>query len=427
MAAPSNISKSIVERLTERCSIEDLKSRLERRDPLEHPLPPRLPRISDYSEQALEARLLLLEQRGVHIEALRSNISSNPESFRGNIENLIGFAKIPVGIIGPLRINGASAHGDFYIPFATTEGVLVASYNRGAHVISQSGGVSTLCLTEAVSRAPCFVFENLSQSSLFLSSVIEHADGFPQVVTKTSNHCKLIDFKTVTNGKEVHIIFEFTTGDASGQNMVTIATHALCEYLLAKSSIRPRRWYLDGNMSGDKKATMNSFLYTRGKKVLAETVIPRNVVRRYLYTEPEDMFEYWQISFMGGTQSGAIGSQGHFANALAALFIACGQDAACVSEASIGLTRMSITEDGSLYVSVSLPNLIVGTVGGGTSLPTSRECLEMIGCFGEGHARKFAEICAAAVLAGEISIIGSFSAGDFAKAHAIFGRKVKKR
>jgi hydroxymethylglutaryl-CoA reductase (NADPH) len=137
------------------------------------------------------------------------------------------------------------------------------------------------------------------------------------------------------------------------------------------------------------------------------------------------MAHYWQVSILGGIQSGSIGAQGHFANALAALFIACGQDAACVSEASVGLTRMEVNDEGDLYVSASLPGLIVGTVGGGTHLPTARECLEMLGCYGDGNGRKFAEICAATALAGEISIIGALAAGEFGKAHENYGRKAK--
>ena len=242
------------------------------------------------------------------------------------------------------------------------------------------------------------------------------------VVGETSSHCHLVDVRSAIAGKELHLIFDYTTGDAAGQNMVTIATEAVCKAILETTPIAPRRWYLDGNLSGDKKATMLAFTYARGKKVLAETVLARELVKRFLHVEPEDMVRYWQVSLMGGIQSGSIGAQGHFANALAAMFIACGQDVACVSEASVGMTRMDLTDDGALYVSVSLPNLIVGTVGGGTRLPTAQECLQMLDCVGGGKARKFAEICGAVALSGEISIIAAMAAGDFGQAHAQYGR-----
>lgn len=161
----------------------------------------------------------------------------------------------------------------------------------------------------------------------------------------------------------------------------------------------------------------------RGKKVTAEVVIPKEIVQGVLKTTPRAMAQYWQTSTIGVIQSGAIGAQGHFANGLAALFLATGQDVACISEAAVGITRMELTASDDLYASVTLPNLIVGTVGGGTSLPTQRECLELMGCYGAGNARKYAELCGALVLSGELSIAAALSAGHFASAHKKFGRK----
>jgi hydroxymethylglutaryl-CoA reductase (NADPH) len=326
-------------------------------------------------------------------------------------------------VIGPLRVNGLFARGDFYVPMATTEGALVASYNRGAAAVSDAGGAAVMCLAESVSRAPAFVFRSMVEAGRFLSWVLPRVDALQETVARTSRHCQLTDVRTALSGKEVYLIFEYATGDAAGQNMVTIATEEVCRELLRGAPVRPQAWYVEGNLSGDKKATMLSFLSARGKAVCAEAVLPARLVRRLLHTTPADMARYWQVSMLGGVQSGSIGVQGHYANALAAIFIACGQDAACVSEAAVGLTRMDVTGDGALYVSVKLPNLIVGTVGGGTGLPTARECLAMLGCSGEGSARRFAEICAAAALAGEVSIIGSMAAGDFAQAHAAYARR----
>jgi hydroxymethylglutaryl-CoA reductase (NADPH) len=224
-------------------------------------------------------------------------------------------------------------------------------------------------------------------------------------------------------GNHVVLIFEFTTGDAAGQNMVTLCTEAFCNFILSNTPVKPQYWFIESNYSGDKKATALSFTSVRGKKVTAEAVISRKVVKEILGTTPEDIAQYWQSSSVTAVQSGGIGIQGHFANGLTALFMATGQDVACVAEAYVGITRMEVNKDGNLYVSVTLPSLTVGTVGGGTGLPTQRECLELIGCDKEGSARKFAEICGATVLAGELSIAAAIANGNFSKAHRLFGRK----
>ncbi len=327
---------------------------------------------------------------------------------------------VPLGVIGPLRINGLHASGDFYVPMATTEGAMIASYQRGAYLASLCGGASVMCLAESVSRAPCFVFKSIGDAGIFVSWVLRNEASFHVIVSGTTSHGKLQEIDTAINGKNVYLIFKYSTGDAAGQNMVTVATDAVCKEIAEKSPVKPEKWFLEGNLSGDKKATMLAFLNVRGKKVVAEALIFRKLIRKFLNTTPEDMAYYCKISSSGGIQSGSLGVQGHYANALAAIFIACGQDAACVSEASMGITDMEVTPDGDLYVSVSLPNLIVGTVGGGTHLPTARECLDMMDCFGTGKARKFAEICAALCLSGEISIIGAMAAGEFGAAHAKF-------
>jgi hydroxymethylglutaryl-CoA reductase (NADPH) len=427
VAAPNYHSRNILKRITGGADPEEAFARYKPRSPSEVPLPPRVAGTNDFSHEAVNRRVSLLAEQGISLAQLRGEGEEiEPEQLAGNIENFVGMARVPVGVIGPLRIVGTEADGDFYVPLATTEGALVASYQRGAYVVSQAGGTLVSCLTESVSRAPCFQFDKLSQVGMFLGAVLPRFEQWQQVVAGTSNHCRLIDVKTCVVGKEVYLMFEFTTGDAAGQNMVTIATEAVCHAILETTPVPPRRWYLDGNLSGDKKATMLAFTYARGKKVVAEATIDRKLVKRFLHTEPDEMVRYWQVSLMGGIQSGSIGAQGHFANAIAALFIACGQDAACVSEAAVGVTRMDLTDDGELYTSVSLPNLIVGTVGGGTRFPTARECLAMLGCEGSGKARKFAEICGAVALAGEISIIAAMAAGDFGRAHAHYGRTKEK-
>ena len=392
--------------------------------PRHDPLPPSVPAKDDDSREGVAARQAFLRERGFNVDQLSgSGEEIAPEQLHANIESLVGFARIPVGVIGPLRVNGVNARGDFYVPMATTEGALIASYQRGARMISLAGGCATLCIVESVLRAPGFVFNNLAEAGTFVAHVIGRFEEMQAKVRESSRHAQLVQIDPLLSGKEVYLVFHYTTGDAAGQNMVTFATHALCTALIDSAPIKPVTWVIEANMSGDKKATQLAFQSTRGRKVVADVTVPRELVRKYLHTEPEAIFRYWQLAILGSLQSGSIGMQGHFANALAALFIACGQDVACVAEASVGLTRMDVTADGDFYVSISLPNLIVGTVGGGTHLPTARECLEMLGCYGTGGAKKFAEICAATVLCGELSIAGAIAAGEFAQAHQAFGRK----
>jgi hydroxymethylglutaryl-CoA reductase (NADPH) len=426
MPAPHHYASKNLERILQDSSLEQKIAELRPRSPETAPLPPGIPAERSYSEKAVGARRLFLQEQGAAVEQLAGRdkeISST--QLKGNIENFIGFAKVPVGVIGPLRINGPNAHGDFYVPLATTEGALVASYNRGAKIVSQAGGVTALCLTEAVLRSPCFVFDNLIEAGHFLAWVLPRFETLQEIISRTSRYCRIEDLKTAVLGKEVYLIFEFTTGDAAGQNMVTLATEAICRDLLEKAPVKPRHFFLEANLSGDKKASMLAFTFARGKKVVAEATIPREILQKHLRAEPADLVRYWQVAIMGGIQSGSIGVHGHYANALAALFIACGQDVACVSEAATGLTRMDVTSAGDLYLSVSLPNLIVGTIGGGTALPTARECLQMMDCYGAGRARKFAEICAATVLAGELSLIGAITTGEYGQAHALYGRKTR--
>lgn len=375
------------------------------------------------SPVGVEKRLEYLRSKHIDFEYLNGKTSIEPsETFKGNIENFIGMAQIPVGLAGPLWINGKNANGEFHIPLATTEGALIASYNRGMRAIKMSHGISTLCLSEGVQRSPYFKFENIGTVGLFITWVYEQTDVFHELVAKSSRFAKLIEITTKVEGNSVILTFEYTTGDAAGQNMVTICTDRICKYILSNFSIKPVEWYIESNYSGDKKATALSFSNVRGKKVTSEVVIPKAIVERVLQSTPEKMVSYCRASTLAVAQSGAIGIQGHIANGLTALFIACGQDVACISESSVGITRMELTENGDLYTAVTLPSLIVGSVGGGTGLPTQRECLEMLDCYGNGKATKFAEICCAVALAGELSIVAAMSVDHFTRAHKKLGR-----
>lgn len=378
-----------------------------------------------YTKEGQDNRLAFVKEHLNHDLPYLSGTEKFTDNaqLKGNIENYIGMTQLPTGLFGPLVLNGVNASGAFYIPMATSEGALIASYARGAKACKDAGAIVSVCLMEGVQRCPVFKFDNLLSIGKFVVWLMEQKEKFKEITNQSSNYAELIDMEMNIEGNQVIVTFEFTTGDAAGQNMVTICTNEICQYIVSNTPVVPKVWYIESNFSGDKKATSNSFSSVRGKNVTAEITLPREVVEKVLKTTPELMYDYWKTSFMGAVKCGAIGAQGHFSNGLAALFIACGQDAACVSEASVGITRMALTEEGDLYCAVTLPNVIVGTVGGGTALPTQRECLELLNCYGAGNAKKFAEICAGVCLSGEISIIAAMSAGHFASAHQKLGRK----
>lgn len=342
---------------------------------------------------------------------------SHIERYAHNIENCIGTLKIPVGVAGPLRINGLFAHDDYYVPLATTEAALVASYHRGSRLITAAGGCTAFLHDDMVSRSPGFIFKDLKEVGQFILWVTEHYDDFTDIAAQTSRHGRLIDMRITLEGNHVYMNLDYSTGQAAGQNMVTIATAAIVKWILEHTPIHPQHTFVEANFSGDKKASALSFITVRGKKVTAEVTLSAELIQKYLHTTPQAMATYWKMAALGGVMSGSIGVQGHFANGLAALYLATGQDAACVSESSIGITRMEVIGDGALYATVTLPNIIVGTVGGGTTLPTQAAGLKMLGLQGEAQAHALAEICACLCLAGELSIIGALCADHFASAH----------
>jgi hydroxymethylglutaryl-CoA reductase (NADPH) len=420
MAASQQEAQKHVENLAAGLSAEEIARRLGAKY---YSSPPRVPGATQTDPVVVEKRWSLVPQASGTRDAVADDATLDQHVlFERNIENFIGTVKIPVGLAGPLRVNGLAAQGDFYIPLATTEAALVASYHRGAAIVTLAGGCTTLILNEGVGRSPAFAFASLVEAGTFAQWCLAHVEEFRTAADATSRHGRFRDLSVTVEGNHVYLLLEFTTGDAAGQNMVTIATAAVCEYIAASCPIKPAYSFVEGNMSGDKKASAQSFQGVRGKKVTAEVNLPRQIIERHLHTTPEMMSNYWRVSALGGVLSGTIGVQGHYANGLTALFIACGQDAACVSEAAVGVTRFEVTSDGGLYAAVTLPNLIVGTVGGGTGLPSQRACLEILGLAGPGNARAFAEVCAALVLAGELSIIGALSAGQFARAHARLAR-----
>jgi hydroxymethylglutaryl-CoA reductase (NADPH) len=339
-----------------------------------------------------------------------------------NIESFIGCARVPIGVIGPLRINGVHAKGDYYVPLATTEAALVASYGRGARLLSAAGGASAALLAEAMHRAPGFAFASLTDAGRFVAWVMAEHDRLKAAADATTRHGKLISISPHIEGDHVYLLCSYTTGDAAGQNMVTIATDALCRAILDQCPVQPLFWFVEANFSGDKKASALSFLSVRGRKATASVELDGAMIESHLHTTAARMQDYWRMSALGGVMSGSMGVQGHYANGLAALYIATGQDAACVAESAVGVTRIELRDRDRLYVSVTMPNIVVGAVGGGTALPTQAACLDVLGLKGAGHARALAELVAVLCLAGELSIIGALCAGHFAGAHEKLAR-----
>jgi len=380
--------------------------------------PAHVPGRADVSLDAVESRWALLDaDDSVKAQLLDEWSIEHLDAYARNIEHMIGTVKVPIGLAGPLRVNGLFAQGDYYVPLATSEASLVASYSRGAILLTESGGASVGLLSEGVSRAPMFSFNNLHELGTFIEWALRNLEAIETAANATTRFGKLQDTELSIEGTKVYFRFIYSTAEAAGQNMVTIATYAAVDWIVKHSPIRPRTAYLEGNFSGDKKASALSFERVRGKKVVAEATLPAKLVKRWLHVEPAQIADCARVGTVGAVMSGTLGTQAHFANGLAGLFLACGQDVACVSEAAVGITDIELTESGDLHACVTLPNLIVGTVGGGTKLPSQSACLELLGTKGEDSARAFAEIAAALCLAGELSLIGAIAAGDFAAAH----------
>jgi hydroxymethylglutaryl-CoA reductase (NADPH) len=356
---------------------------------------------------------------GARLRAVASSVI-RPDEARKNIENFIGAAQVPVGLAGPLKVVGEHAKGSFYVPLATTEGALVASVNRGCSIISAAGGARVAILADAMTRAPAFVCRDVGHLVAARRFVQEHLEDLRKAAEGTTSHGKLLGISPYAVGRTLFLRFHYQTGDAMGMNMATLATEAAAKVI--EKGTGARLSALSGNMCTDKKAAGINLTEGRGKSVIAEVQLPAKVVRDKLHTTPEEVADVnTRKNLVGSAKAGALGFNAHFANVLAAVFIATGQDAAQVVDGSLGFTTAEADRAG-LYFAVSLPALEVGTIGGGTRFPTQAECLQLMGCAGAGKARKFAEVVAAAVLAGELSLMGAIAAGHLGRAHARLGR-----
>lgn len=340
---------------------------------------------------------------------------------KGNIENFTGIAQVPLGFAGPLKINGEHAQGEFLIPLATSEGTLVASYNRGMKVLNQCGGVKATVVGDAMQRAPVFVFSDARQGRDFVYWVQQNLEIIREEAESTSRVARLVHIDPYLANKFVYLRFNFTTGDAAGQNMVGRATFAACSWILDHYP-GVEHFYLESNLATDKKASQINIMRTRGKRVTAEALVKRDILIHTMRVEPESLAYHYQVANIGSILSGANNNGAHSANAITAMFIATGQDVANVSESSAGVLYTELTAEKDLYISLTIPSLIVATYGGGTGLSTQRECLEILGAFGPGKVNRLAEIVAATALAGELSLGAAISSSDWVSSHEQYGR-----
>ena len=375
----------------------------------------------NYGEKIIAERRAFIAKASGHELQHVAKGSIDPGLARGNIENFIGVAQVPIGIAGPLRVNGEHANGDFLIPLATTEGTLVASYNRGMKVLNLAGGVTVTVSDDCMQRAPVFVFDSAREARDFRTWIDAHMTEIAREAEATSSVAKLLYIDTFLASKFAYLRFNFSTGDAAGQNMTGRATFAASSWILEQVPTI-RRFYLESNFATDKKASQVNVMRTRGKRVTAEATIPREVMVSELRVEPESLVYHGGVANVGTLLSGANNNGLHSANGITAMFIATGQDVANVSEGAAGIIYSELTPDKDLYVSITIPSLIVATHGGGTGLPTQRECLEILGCVGRGKVNKLAEIVAGVVLAGEISLAAAISSLEWVSSHEKYGR-----
>ena len=372
--------------------------------------------LRDY-QSVSDRRTALEKELSVDLKHIGSFSLNESIASTRNCENMIGAVQVPMGIAGPLQIGKRS----YYIPLATTEGALVASINRGCKAITVSGGTMVDSHNVGATRGPVFRVKDLRGSDRLYRFLKEHLPELQEIAQSTSHHLTLEKLLPRGVGKYRYVRFVFHTGDAMGMNMVTIATQALADYIEKETGVTCLS--LAGNFDIDKKPAWLNFIENRGIKVWAEATFSSSVLKNVLKTPAQDVYEVWLAKCMiGSAISGSLSFNAQYANVIAAMFLATGQDLGHVGEASMGITTAEVVGGKDLYMQVCLPDLMAGIVGGGTGLATQKEALSIIGA---KTSQQFAEIVGAAVLAGEISLLSSLAEGTLARAHSRLARGEK--
>ncbi|KAL1315927.1 3-hydroxy-3-methylglutaryl-coenzyme A reductase 1 [Arachis duranensis] len=340
----------------------------------------------------------------------------------------IGFVQIPVGVAGPLLLDGV----EHTVPMATTEGCLVASTNRGCKAISVSGGASSVVLRDGMTRAPVVRFATAVRAAQ-LKSYLEdpiNFDSLAVVFNKSSRFARLQKIKPALAGKNLYIRFSCSTGDAMGMNMVSKGVQNVLDFLQTDFSDMEVIG-ISGNYCSDKKAAGVNWIEGRGKSVVCEAIIKEEVVKKVLKTNVESLVELNMLkNLTGSAVAGALGGfNAHASNIVSAVYLATGQDPAQNVESSHCITMMEAVNNGKdLHISVTMPSIEVGTVGGGTQLSSQSACLSLLGVKGAckespgGNAKQLATIVAGAVLAGELSLMSAIAAGQLVKSHMKYNR-----
>jgi hydroxymethylglutaryl-CoA reductase (NADPH) len=373
-----------------------------------------IPRRALGGDAVRSTRAWLSERLQLPLEHI-AKFSFDPDQAASHIENLIGATQVPLGVAGPLLVNGVEARGLFYVPLATTEGTLVQTYQHGMLAISRAGGANVQVLNDRLDITPAFVLEDQSEAVRFSGWLRDNFDRIKAAAEQTTRHGRLLELKCQVLGRRVLATFVFSTGDAMGMNIVNIATQRACDFIVEQVPVE--RWFLRCNASADKKPASLGLHRCYGKEVIADATIPRRILSRYYGVTPQEVAEFYYTGTLGSVQAGMLGMNAHFANGLAAVYLACGQDVAQVVNSAVGISAAEVTAEDDLYINVKLPSLTVATVGGGTQLATQSECLRMMECHGPGKVEKFAEIVAATILAGELSIFCALASGRFVEAH----------
>lgn len=388
-----------------------------------------LHRLEEYTDPktAAATRKRFIEKAiGHKLEGIGSTTLEYDKVLGRNAENVIGAVQIPLGVAGPLKVNGEHANGEFYVPMATTEGALIASASRGMKGITQSGGANTRVIGDAIARAPLFELDSIDDSTKFIKWLENSEKGIKQAADSATKYGKLKGMHPFVLGNNVWLRLSFDTGDAMGMNSATIASEAASEYI-EKNFKQARLVAVSGNMCSDKKESYVNELLGRGKSVVADAIIKQDVLKTVFKTTAQKANNTnLKKNILGSSRAGSSKHNAHFANIVAAIFLATGQDPAQVVESSSGYTWTEVRGD-DLYISVTMPSLEIGTVGGGTHLATQAEALSILGVFGVGssaglNSKKFAEIISASVLAGELNLLCALSARELGKAHTDLGR-----